>query len=225
MAHIYLIRHGQASMGLENYDRLSDLGIEQAKFLSGVFQQRNLNFSRVLSGTIERQRNTALYALPDEKYRSILLNKSWNEYDHEDILQKYEPRYTDKIQLMQDVMSAANPKEKIQEILEGALTRWITNTGDDYKESYENFTIRVSNEMIALTSNLHRDESVAVFTSGGVIAITLKNLLGLSDRKAFELQYYIANASITTLKVNQRGIHLLTFNDHVFFDKKMVTFR
>ena len=34
MSEIYFIRHGQASFGEENYDRLSDLGVKQAKYLA-----------------------------------------------------------------------------------------------------------------------------------------------------------------------------------------------
>ncbi len=225
MAHIYLIRHGQASMGLENYDQLSEVGIEQAKYLAKVFRDRNLNFSSVVSGTMKRQNDTALYSLPEEKFKNIITDSAWNEFDHEDILQKYEPRYRDKMQLMQDVMNTENPKQKIQYILEGALARWITNEGNDYKESYTAFSARVKTGLDTLKENLQRDDAIAVYTSGGAIAITLKYILGLDDRKTFELQFYIANASITTLKVNPRGTHLLTFNDHVFFDKKLVTFR
>jgi broad specificity phosphatase PhoE len=225
MAYIYLIRHGQASMGLENYDQLSEIGIEQAKYLANVFEQRNLNFTSVISGTMKRQRDTALHSLPEEKFQNLITDEAWNEFDHEDILQKYEPRYTDKVQLMQDVMGAENPRAKIQKILEGALTRWIVNEGNDYKENYETFSARVQNGLNVLKENLQRDDAIAIYTSGGAIAITLKHLLGLDDRKAFELQYHIANASITTLKVNLRGIHLFTFNDHTYFDKKLVTFR
>lgn len=225
MAHIYLIRHGQASMGLDNYDQLSDLGIEQAKYLANVLKERNLNFSSVISGSMKRQRDTAFHSLPEEKFQNLITDNAWNEFDHEDILRKYQPRYHDKIQLMQDVMNAPTPKAKIQEILEGALSRWITNENNDYKESYEVFSARIKNGLQVLKENMQRDDAVAIYTSGGAIAITLKHILGLDDRKAFELQYYIANASITTLKINLRGTHLLTFNDHVFFDKKFVTFR
>jgi len=35
MSDLYLIRHGQASFGKDNYDRLSPLGIRQARILSG----------------------------------------------------------------------------------------------------------------------------------------------------------------------------------------------
>lgn len=225
MAYIYLIRHGQASFGLDDYDKLSDLGVEQAKFLSNVLKERNLNFSSVISGSMKRQRDTALHSLPEEKFQKIITDDSWNEFHHEDILQKFEPRYKDKLLLMQEVMNAENPKKKIQEILEGALTRWITNEGNDYTESYATFSSRVENGLLQLKESLQRDDAVAIYTSGGAIAMTMKHLLGFDDRKAFELQYYIANASITTLKINLRGTHLLTFNDHSFFEKRLVSYR
>ena len=43
MATIYLIRHGQAQFGMEEYDALSPTGIEQAKIL-GTKNHSNQNY-------------------------------------------------------------------------------------------------------------------------------------------------------------------------------------
>jgi broad specificity phosphatase PhoE len=42
MGQLYLIRHGQASFGAEDYDNLSELGHQQAQQLGAYFKQKNL---------------------------------------------------------------------------------------------------------------------------------------------------------------------------------------
>ncbi|MGK0529545.1 MAG: broad specificity phosphatase PhoE, partial [Alteromonadales bacterium] len=50
MTDIYLVRHGQASFGKANYDKLSELGGQQAIWLGDYFKHRNVEFDAVFSG-------------------------------------------------------------------------------------------------------------------------------------------------------------------------------
>ena len=59
MGSIYLIRHGQASFGAENYDVLSPLGYRQSEALGDYLAQLDVTFDRCLSGELERQQDTA----------------------------------------------------------------------------------------------------------------------------------------------------------------------
>ena len=63
MATIYLIRHGQASFGAENYDKLSELGCRQAEVAGEYFRDTGIQFDAVYSGDLSRQRETARLAL------------------------------------------------------------------------------------------------------------------------------------------------------------------
>ena len=63
MPVIYLIRHGQASFGAENYDALSDHGWEQSRVLGRHLREQNLGVPRVLCGAMRRHRETAEAAL------------------------------------------------------------------------------------------------------------------------------------------------------------------
>jgi broad specificity phosphatase PhoE len=54
MANIYLIRHGQASFGADNYDKLSALGHTQARHLAEYFSQRNIHPSHAICGNMTR---------------------------------------------------------------------------------------------------------------------------------------------------------------------------
>jgi len=40
MGAIYLVRHGQAAFGTDDYDRLTEIGYTQARLLGGFFAVR-----------------------------------------------------------------------------------------------------------------------------------------------------------------------------------------
>jgi broad specificity phosphatase PhoE len=67
MATIYLIRHGQASFGTEDYDRLSALGTRQAEVLGEYLRDHGIAFDAVYSGDLQRQRETARLALKSQE--------------------------------------------------------------------------------------------------------------------------------------------------------------
>ena len=95
MASIYLIRHGQASFGQENYDQLSELGQQQAVRLGQVISKRLPRFDAVCLGTMKRHRQTAENCL-NEFGQNLddldpVFDQGWNEYDHQDILARLRP--------------------------------------------------------------------------------------------------------------------------------------
>ena len=47
MGTIYLVRHGQASFGADDYDQLSALGTQQAQQLGRYWQERQMRFDAV----------------------------------------------------------------------------------------------------------------------------------------------------------------------------------
>ena len=59
MSHVWLIRHGQASFGADDYDKLSDHGIRQARMLGEWLAARDIRPARMMVGTLKRQRETA----------------------------------------------------------------------------------------------------------------------------------------------------------------------
>src|SRR5690606_42045414 len=80
MGAIYLVRHGQASFGSDDYDKLSPLGKEQGVVVGEELRRRGLEFAVVRSGSMVRQRDTAIAAgfHADQDAR-------WNEYDFADV--------------------------------------------------------------------------------------------------------------------------------------------
>src|SRR5574343_1072471 len=58
MGTLYLVRHGQASFGADDYDQLSDLGQRQAERLGRYWAERGLRFDAVLTGSLRRHAQT-----------------------------------------------------------------------------------------------------------------------------------------------------------------------
>ncbi len=87
MGSIYVVRHGQAAFGTDDYDRLTDVGVAQARLLGEYFAARRLRFDAIFTGTLLRQQQTAQHLLrggadlaagiAEERFTGL------NEYDPE----------------------------------------------------------------------------------------------------------------------------------------------
>ena len=230
MATIYLIRHGQAQFGMEEYDALSPTGIEQAKILGNSFNERKIIPTKIISGAMKRHQQTMDFCLEQMQLTNAvkITNDDWNEFDHRDIIAKYEPRYKDIEELKKDIFLDKNPKEKITEVLVGAVTRWTSGQHNDYNESWTSFCERVKNGIQKIENESAKDDVVFVFSSGGSISVIMQKILDLSIQKTFEMQLNIANCSIAKLKTSSRGTQLLSFSDYAHFDgehKKLLTYK
>ncbi len=58
MTALYLVRHAQASFGADDYDRLSELGHRQSRWLGDYFADRGIRPDRVVIGSLRRHRET-----------------------------------------------------------------------------------------------------------------------------------------------------------------------
>ena len=58
MGTLYLVRHGQASFGADDYDQLSARGQQQSERLGAYWRERGLRFDAVLCGTLRRHGQT-----------------------------------------------------------------------------------------------------------------------------------------------------------------------
>jgi broad specificity phosphatase PhoE len=83
-----------------------------------------------------------------------------------------------------------------------AMERWMSGEHDaDYTETWQGFQDRCVAALQRLTEQAETAESsTIVFTSGGVISVLCKHLLDLPDRKTMELNWTIANGSVTRLQ-------------------------
>jgi len=234
MSAIYLIRHGQASFAAQDYDLLSALGEAQARVLGESLVARKLRPDLIVCGRMRRHQQTAtgclqMMGLPprwDE-------DAAWDEYDHNDVLGGLDAQFRTHPGIAAALAGYKDPRQGFQEIFAKAVARWTEGEYDaDYKESWPAFSARVEAGLARLHARLERSQTALVFTSGGAISVAVRQLLGLPDQQAFQLNWTIANASITKLLSGASGLRLSTLNEHghlegLLSDKghKLITYR
>lgn len=225
MPVIYLIRHGQASFGAENYDALSDHGWEQSRVLGRHLREQNLGAPRVLCGAMQRHRETAEAAL-----EALGLPAEWhtdagfNEYDHQSLMRVHWPESQDRAVLTRWMSEQAQPRRAFQARFEEALRRWQRDE-DDYPERWPAFRERVLASLYSLANGLESGDSALVFTSGGAISVAIQHLLGLDEEALITFNRGLVNTSVTRLLVNTGRLRLATLNEHLHLGGDLLTYR
>lgn len=115
------------------------------------------------------------------------------------------------------------------------MTRWRDAPASDEVQSWENFSMRGWNEIRAVV-NAHSSnkntrtgehDNLVFFTSGGVIATVLQQLLSLEFRSTMHALWQIRNASVTNLLFNSEGECLVDYNTvphlQIQPDKSLIT--
>lgn len=204
MGQIYLVRHGQASFGAADYDQLSAHGVEQSRMLGAWLASCNQAFGQVVTGSLRRHRQTAEACLgampgapPPAAWRA---DPGFDEYDHVEVLAKHAPQMRDPIAAKDALETDANPRKAFQKMFAQAMARWMGGQHDaDYRESWPAFRARCAAALRRAVAQAGASRSVAVFTSGGPIAAICQELLGFPDARAAELNFALANSSVTKL--------------------------
>ncbi|MEO8053886.1 MAG: histidine phosphatase family protein [Acidobacteriota bacterium] len=228
MASVVLIRHGQASFGAADYDVLSETGRRQARVAGEALRGRLKAVRAVVTGSMRRQRDTAAACLEAMGLPpSWVEDAAWDEFDHEDVLRVYEPRWGDHAQLHRD-LDAAALAGAFESAFHAAVARWTAGTHDaEYRETWPGFLARVDGALARLPQA--SGGTVLVFTSGGPISAACRAHLGAADAAAvFAHAFRLANTSVTTLEIGPAGSVLAAFNDHAHLtmrDEALLTFR
>lgn len=217
MSVLLLVRHGQASFGEANYDQLSGIGAEQARLLGDRLRSQAGNIRTVISGGMERQRETARLVLdragrPDVAVR---IDPRWDEYDTDDVLKPAQGDfavYSATTDQNQNQDQNQDPRRAFQARLDEALARWTGGTDDGlYRETWPSFRGRVS---AALRDAGQLGGLTVVFTSGGAISAACSNLLGAPAPVWARLQRTMVNSGVTKAVFGRSGASLVTVNDH-----------
>jgi broad specificity phosphatase PhoE len=220
MAAIYLIRHSQASFGAADYDQLSELGLRQATVLGGALAARGVRVARTICGSMRRHHQTAAGCLEAMSAPADwAVDVGWNEYDHDDVIWAFEPRYRDPVALATDLAASSHPRKTFQAMFVRAVERWAGGAHDgDYVEPWAAFRERTQAALARVNASLGKSETVLVFTSGGPIGGVCGALLNLRDADTLRLSSRLANAAITKLVCSDGAVYLSTLNEHGHFE-------
>lgn len=225
MQKIQLIRHGQARAGTHDYDRLSIRGEQQAAIVGRHLLANNLSPWSIWSGSLKRQRQTACIAHTiDSTAESLRIHDGLNEYDHALIHSRYHPdplissnagRLDDPTEAKHDL-----PSGMTFPVYAEILKNWADDrsTGSDPAiESWIQFKSRTLAAVVDATEQSD-SQSIAIYSSGGVIATIAGQLTHRADRKIPELIWKMSNASITTLAYHNGRLNLLALNEISHFE-------
>jgi len=208
MGNLYLVRHGQASFGANDYDNLSDLGIRQSIRLGQYLANRGISFEAVLVGTLKRHAQTwsgiaqgmgaAAPSLPPLQWPGL------NEYDSEAVIAAIHPH------------SLARPdtpelfKHHFR-LLRDGLTQWMNGVvSPKDMPSYRDFAKGVTTALDHVRN--HHTANVLIVSSGGPISTAVGHILGTSPETTIELNMRIRNSSVTELVFTPKRHMLLTYN-------------
>lgn len=209
MTSIYLIRHGQASFGKAEYDCLSELGEQQATHLGASFTKRIEGFDKVVSSNIQRHQQTADGCLLAMQQSNIQpqLDAEWNGYDHQDILAQFDSELSTAQGVKTYMSRQDNPHKALEQVISQAFSRWIgSQHNDDYIESWPTYQARIKTALANLVSSIDGQKRVAVFSSGGPIALLSQAILGVPTENLMALNWTLVNCGITKLISTKKAL-------------------
>jgi len=213
MGTLYLVRHGQASFGADDYDQLSELGRRQSEQLGRHWAERCLAFDAVITGTLRRHRQT---------WEAIAAGAGWqhqplpwpglNEYDSHAVIRSI---YT------QPLARPDTPElyRHHFRLLRDGLAQWMAGTVSPRgMPSYLEFVAGVTSALDHVRQQ-HQGQRVLIVSSGGPIATAVGHVLGLSPERTIDLNMRIRNSAVTEFQFSPKRHTLLTYNTLPHLDR------
>ena len=206
MGTLYLVRHGQASFGADDYDQLSPRGHEQAVRLGAYWRERGLQFDAVLCGTLRRHAQTlqgiqqGLEGTPEP-----LLMPGLNEYDSHALIHCVHPMplprpdtpelYKQHFRLLCDAMA---------QWMAGTISPAGMPCWDDFSGGVRAALDHVRRQ--------HTGHNVLLVSSGGPIAAAVGEVLCTQPEVTIALNMRIRNSAVTEFSISPKRLMLQTFN-------------
>ena len=239
MGILFLVRHAQASFLEQNYDKLSKLGEAQAHLLGEYWTQRNIVFDRACVGPCVRQKDTielvsAVYNQAGLKFPKPLVLPEFDEYQAEAVLERSLPGLLEVNQGIRDLHAAfqsssdsAGRRVTFQKLLEAVVGEWVHGAiCPPGVETWLQFCSRVNSGLAKFLSAGGHGERVAIFTSGGPIAVAMQRALQLSPESTLQVSWMSRNCSWSEFLYTAQRFTLSAFNVHGHInDPAMLTYR
>ncbi|GKT16815.1 histidine phosphatase family protein [Acidovorax sp. SUPP2522] len=206
MGTLYLVRHGQASFGADDYDQLSPRGREQAVRLGEYWRARNVRFDAVITGTLRRHVQTlegiaeGLQITPQP-----LALPALNEYDSAALIAAIHPH----------PLPRPDTPELYRHhfrLLCDALAQWMGGTiSPAGMPSWVAFSsgIRATLEHVR---RHHVGHHVLLVSSGGPISTAVGEVLSTPPEVTIALNMRIRNSAVTEFSIAPKRLMMQTFN-------------
>jgi broad specificity phosphatase PhoE len=206
MGKIFLVRHGQASLGAADYDQLSPLGEQQSRRLGDHWREQGLVFDAVITGALKRHAQTfAAIQQGLGTQHEALVWSGLNEYDSEAIIRTVQSG---------ELVKPTTPDGYKQHfrLLRDGLVQWMAGVvSPQGMPTYVEFVKGVTS---ALDHIRHTCEgNVLVVSSGGPIATAVAHVLRTSPETSIELNLRLRNSAVSEFNFNPKRHSLVSFNN------------
>ncbi|MGV6393263.1 histidine phosphatase family protein [Pseudomonas caspiana] len=236
MGSIYLIRHGQASFGADNYDVLSLTGVRQSQVLGEHLSRLGLRFDRCIAGGLRRQQHTAQATLAQLVSAGLPvpemeIDAGFDEFDAESVIRGLLPAMLqDEPDALHVMRNAAQNRAEFQRLFALIIGRWVDGRHDPAGlQSWLGFVTQVEAALLRLLESANTGERIAVFTSGGTITALLHLITQMPAQQAFALNWQIVNTSLNHLRFRGSDVTLASFNNHAHLQlmnsPELITYR
>lgn len=226
MGTLYLIRHGQASYGESDYDRLSARGEIQARAVGRWLATARLD--AIYSGPHKRQVQTATFAAEEATTLGATLPPREElaelaEYPAFEMLKHFVPRLVAQDPKFQALETAPTPR-LLDEAFHTILHRWASDEWSvDGVERVSAFVARVRSGLTRVLAAAPSGARIACVTSAGPIGVAVGLTFGIPDARMVRTSIVIRNASVTELRFRTQDfsrnaawkpeqVSLVTFN-------------
>ena len=225
MGTLYLVRHGQASFGEDDYDRLSPLGHRQAQrlgqYLRQRFEREGVQIDTVLMGSLRRHRET---------WEGMAQGAGWshtpeiwpglNEYDSEALIEAIHP----------EPLAKPDTPELYRHhfrLLRDAIKAWMDGrTHPRGMPRYADFVAGIEAALDHVRQNC--PGNALIVSSGGPISTAVGRVLGTPPETTIELNLRIRNTALSEFAFTPKRHMLVTYNTLPHLDsdahKDWVTF-
>lgn len=206
MGTLYLVRHGQASFGADNYDQLSPLGDRQCERLGEYLRQRGLRFDAVMTGTLQRhlQSHEALARGLQVPVGEPVRWPGLNEYDSHAVLATVHDGPLDK-------PTTPEAYKHHFRLLRQGLARWMAGEVQPAgMPTYADFSAGVQAALDHVRQNLSGD--VLIVSSGGPISTAVGLVLGAPAVSGIDLNMQLRNSAITEFSFTPKRHVLVSYN-------------
>jgi broad specificity phosphatase PhoE len=228
---LYLIRHGQASYGEADYDRLSPRGIEQAQAvgrwaasvglderieetggedpagLAGAGGRAPRGIDALFAGPLRRQQQTAQYAreAAGDRLPAHATLAELAEYPAYEMLQHLVPRLVTEDPKFEQLTSAPTPR-LLDQAFNTILRKWSRDEWTvDGVERVDAFVGRIRAGLDRVLRAAGSGARLACVTSAGPIGVAVGLVFGIPAERMVRTSIVIRNASITELRFRSQN--------------------